>query len=68
MFAVTLEVSNGSERISCTDMKIIPKTAEDLADEALMRELAETGALDSPGIYKIEDLEADDAELRAQGK
>lgn len=50
------------------NVKIVAKTADDLADEALLRELAESGALDSPGIYTVEDLEADDAELRAQGK
>ncbi len=53
-------------------MKIIPKTAEeladDLADAALMKQLEESGALDSPGIYTVEDLEADDARLRAEGK
>jgi hypothetical protein len=49
-------------------VKIIPKTAEELEEKALFEELTRTGALHSPGIYTIEDLEADDAELRAHGK
>ena len=49
-------------------MKIRPKTAEELEDDAVFKELKESGVLDSPGIYTIEDLERIDAELRAQGK
>lgn len=49
-------------------MKIRPKTAEELEDTALYFELKESGALDSPGIYAVEDLERIDEELRAQGK
>jgi len=49
-------------------VKFIPKTAEDLADQALMEELAASGALTSPGIYTVEDLQRVDAELRAQDK
>ncbi len=49
-------------------VKIRPKTAEELEDTALYLEMKETGALHSPGIYTVEDLEADDAELRTQGK
>ena len=49
-------------------VKIIPKTGEELEDEALFEELKRTGALHSPGIYTVEDLERIDEELRAQGK
>ena len=49
-------------------VKIRPKTAEELEDTALYIELKESGALLSPGIYTVEDLERVDEELRAQGK
>ena len=49
-------------------MKIRPKTTEELEDTALYLELKESGALNSQGIYTVEDLEREDAELRAQGK
>jgi hypothetical protein len=49
-------------------VKIRPKTAEELEDTALYFELKASGALDSPDLYTVEDLERIDEELRAQGK
>ncbi len=62
------EVSNVLNAGYPVSVKIRPKTAEELEDTALYKELKESGALHSPGIYTVEDLEADDEELRAQGK